>query len=209
MSLIEVLYIGDIVIKLGDSTKESYKLCKEYKPNLIIISPPYSVLALRWIDLDDIEKNIDTAIVDTLSEIDKRSLGGKNYNISNNQDMYFLTLSSTLKEQIKEISEIDNGKVNKILNFYNDFYKFIKSIECVLPNTYIVMTVGNRTVAKKKIKMDEMLKELFLYCNFDFIYKFERNILNKRMPAINHFDKKTGTKSKTMTKEYVLILKKR
>lgn len=214
-------YIGEIIIKMGDSTKESKKLCKEYHPNLIITSPPYgdnhttvtygqySVLALRWIDLKDIDKNIDETVIDSLSEIDRRSMGGKNFTTQNNNFIDFLTLSPTLKGQIDEIKALDESKVNKILSFYHDFYLFIKSIDSVTANTYIVMTVGNRTVAKKKIKMDEILKELFANCSFEFVYKFDRNILNKRMPRINHTDKQTGKKTETMTKECVLILKKR
>lgn len=214
-------YIGEIIIKMGDSTKESKKLCKEYHPNLIITSPPYgdnhttvtygqySVLALRWINLKDIDKNIDETVIDSLSEIDRRSMGGKNFTTQNNNFIDFLTLSPTLKGQIDEIKALDESKVNKILSFYHDFYLFIKSIDSVIANTYIVMTVGNRTVAKKKIKMDEILKELFENCSFEFVYKFDRNILNKRMPRINHTDKQTGKKTETMTKECVLILKKR
>lgn len=153
----------------------------------------------------DIDKNIDETVIDSLSEIDRRSMGGKNYAAHNNDLIDFLTLSPTLKGQIDEIKALDKGKVNKILSFYHDFYMFIKSIDCVTANIYIVMTVGNRTVAKKKIKMDEILKELFASCSFEFVYKFDRNILNKRMLRINYTDKQTGKKTETMTKEYVLI----
>jgi len=215
-------YISTITIKLGDSIKESKKICKQNNPNLIITSPPYgdnhttvtygqySVLALRWIDLIDIGKNIDIHMVESLSEIDKRSMGGKScpHNIENNINN-LMEISPTLKQQIDEIRLVDENKVDKILSFYYDFHNAVKSFAYVQSNTYVVMTVGNRTVAKKKIKMDQILLDLFSNNDFDFVYKFDRNILNKRMPVINFTDKKTGIKSETITKEYVLILKKR
>lgn len=214
-------YVGKVQIFLSDSLIESKIICKKFNPNLIITSPPYgdnhttvtygqySVLSLRWINMDDIAKGVDNTMISTLSEIDKRSMGGKKYESINTKECSFLESSPTLKQQIIEIENIDKDKVNKILSFYDDFYTFIKSIEIVSSDTYVVMTVGNRTVAKTKIKMDEILNELFLDSNFDFIYKFDRNILNKRMPVINHTDKETGHRSETMTKEYVLIFKKR
>ena len=213
-------YIGEIKIVLGNSLLKSKGICNKFNPSLIITSPPYgdnhttvtygqySVLALRWINIADIAKIIDNTVISTLTEIDNISMGGKKYNSLNTEFCSFIESSPTLKRQTSEIYELDNNKVNKIFSFYKDFYIFIKSIESVLPNTYVVMTVGNRTVAKTKIKMDDILNELFSSSNFDAIYKFERNILNKRMPTINRKDKETGQKSETMTKEYVLILKK-
>lgn len=214
-------YVGDIKISLGDSLKKSGKICEKNALNIIITSPPYgdnhttvtygqySVLALRWINLDDIAKNIDHNIIATLSEIDKQSMGGKTFKGSDDGVSDFLIASNTLREQIQDIKSSDKNKTNKILSFYNDFFVFIKSIENVSSNTYVVMTVGNRTVAKTKIRMDEILKELFYSGGFEFVYKFDRNILNKRMPTINRTDKNTGHKYETMTKEYVIILKKR
>lgn len=214
-------YVGDIQISLGDSLKKSGKICEKNALDIIITSPPYgdnhttvtygqySVLALRWINLDDIAKNIDYNIIATLSEIDKQSMGGKTFEGSDDKVSDFLIASNTLMEQIQVIKSLDKNKTNKILSFYNDFFVFIKSIENVSSNTYVVMTVGNRTVAKTKIRMDEILNELFYSEGFEFVYKFDRNILNKRMPTINHTDKNTGHKYETMTKEYVLILKKR
>lgn len=214
-------YVGNIQISLGDSLKKSRKICNKNAPNIIITSPPYgdnhttvtygqySVLALRWINLDDIAKNIDHNIIATLSEIDKQSMGGKTFEGLDDEASDFLIASNTLREQVQVVKSSDKNKTNKILSFYNDFFVFIKSIVNVSTNTYVVMTVGNRTVAKTKIRMDEILKELFYSSGFEFVYKFDRNILNKRMPTINRTDKNTGHKYETMTKEYVIILKKR
>ena len=71
------------------------------------------------------------------------------------------------------------------------------------------MTVGNRTVAKQRIKMDKILQELFEFYDFDFSFEFSRRIINKRMSVVNAIDPETGTLLESMTKEYILIMKKR
>ncbi len=212
-------YSGNIEVCLGDSLKISNSLCKKYKPNIIITSPPYgdnhttvtygqySILSLRWIDLDDISKHIDKSVINSLSQIDKMSMGGSFFGTTDSND--FLNVSTTLQEECKKIRDNDTKKENKVLSFYSDFYKFIGAIQGVCSNTYVVMTIGNRTVAKNRIKMDQILEQFFNHFGFDLVYKFKRNILNKRMPVNNHTNESTGEKSKTMTKEYVLILKKR
>ena len=214
-------YNGVIKILLGNSLKLSKKICEQFSPDLVITSPPYgdnhttvtygqySILALRWINLSDINKNIDKSIISTLCEIDKRSMGGMNYEFDNDETNILLELSPTLRSHIGQIEKIDKEKIRKIISFYYDFYEFVNAVKNIPSDSYVVMTVGNRTVAKTKIRMDEILKELFSNSEFDSIYKFDRKILNKRMPIINYTDKNTGHRSETMTKEYVLIMKKR
>jgi len=214
-------YNGVIKILLGNSLKLSKKISEQYSPDLVITSPPYgdnhttvtygqySILALRWINLSDINKNIDKSIISTLCEIDKRSMGGMNYEFDNDETNILLELSPTLRSHIGQIEKIDKEKIRKIISFYYDFYEFVNAVKNIPSDSYVVMTVGNRTVAKTKIRMDEILIELFSNSEFDSIYKFDRKILNKRMPIINYTDKNTGHRSETMTKEYVLIMKKR
>lgn len=211
-------YTGNIKLVLGDTMLNTKMLCNKYRPDLIITSPPYgdnhttvtygqySVLSLRWIDLHDIANNIDVSLIDTLSKIDQVSMGGTKKEIENSN---VLQASPTLRKNIETVRSIAENKVNKILSFYNDFYIFIENLAVVKSDTYIIMTVGNRSVAKHRIEMDQILVEYFNHMNFDFIHKFNRNILNKRMPTINFTDKVTGEKCETMTKEYVLIFKKR
>lgn len=214
-------YNGIINILLGNSLNLSKKICEQFRPDLVITSPPYgdnhttvtygqySILALRWINLSDINKNIDKSIISTLCEIDKRSMGGMNYGLDNDETNNLLELSPTLRSHVSQIEKIDKEKIGKIISFYYDFYEFVNAVKNIPSDSYVVMTVGNRTVAKIKIRMDEILVELFTNSEFDSIYKFDRKILNKRMPVINYTDKNTGHRSETMTKEYVLIMKKR
>ncbi len=211
-------YNGKIDLYLGDTILKTAKICKKNSPNLIITSPPYgdnhttvtygqySVLALRWIELADIENNIDESVVETLSKIDRMSMGG-NLSFINRDSI--LNCSTTLQNNIRKIEIQDRTKIDKVLSFYDDFYIFIEKLSKVNHGSYVIMTVGNRTVAKNRIEMDKILVEYFEHFSFEFIHKFKRNILNKRMPTINHTDKLTGEKLETMTKEYVLILKKR
>ncbi len=214
----QLKYTGTINICLGDTIIKTPTLCKKIKPNLIITSPPYgdnhttvtygqySVLALRWIDLADICSKIDPRLVETLSKIDKVSMGGE---IKSSFSDDVLNFSPTLRENITTIQNYDCSKIYKVLSFYSDFYSFIEKISIVERDSYVIMTVGNRSVAKKRIEMDCILSEYFEKYSFELIHKFKRNILKKRMPAINHTDKHTGQKTETMTKEHILILKKR
>lgn len=51
---------------------------------------------------------------------------------------------------------------------------------------------------------EEMLKEE----GFHLIEKFERKIQRKRMPSKNSPSNKKGNKQSTMSKEYIIIMKK-
>ena len=206
---------------MGDTLELCKDICLSHKPQLILTSPPYgdnqttvtygqySLLPLRWIDLQDINENIDDTVVSTICEIDNRSLGGKKKKIEANLVRQMFSLSPTLKNQSQLIESIDNTKVNKVVNFYYDMLRFLNSINSVSSGTYVLMIVGNRTVAKTKIRMDDILKELFLSIEFDFICKFDRKISRKRMSVINKTDKISGEKIESMTRESVLITRKR
>lgn len=214
-------YIGSIDLRLGDSVTECKKICRRYQPNLVVTSPPYgdnettvtygqySILALRWIDLDDIRLGIDSSLTESQSKIDRVSLGGTIQ--KNRTDEYNRTIkkSETLRNQIKAIEAIDTDKSWKVKSFYCDFESIISGLSNLNEGSYVIMTVGNRTVAKQKIKMDCIIKELFDYYGYDCVTKFSRKIIRKRMSAINAIDQETGTHLESMNREYVLVLKKR
>lgn len=215
-------YIGIIDIRLANTLIVSQNICKKYQPDIIVTSPPYgdnhttvtygqySVLALRWINLKDISKNIDESLTESLTEIDRISMGGKiQRQFQKKQRLDLCNLSTILEKQFMDVEKKDSSKVAKIVSFYSDFDKFIACLESLNIDAYVIMTVGNRTVAKEKIKMDEILTQLFACHGFDFLFKFSRRILNKRMSIVNAKDKETGVNFESMNKEYVLILKKR
>lgn len=215
-------YTGTIRIYLADTTSVSAHICKQYKPDIVITSPPYgdngttvtygqySVLALRWIDIRDIREDIDVSIIESQSKIDHASLGGKiQRQLCEQHRQELRNKAPTLENQLLEIEQVDKNKIWKVISFYHDFDKFLHSLNGLKSNSYAVMTVGNRTVAKQQIKMDKILQELFEFYGFDFSFEFSRRIINKRMSVVNAIDAETGALLESMTKEYILIMKKR
>ena len=217
-----ISYTGTISIYLADTTRVSAHICKQYAPDIVITSPPYgdnettvtygqySVLALRWMDIQDIKKGIDGSIIESQSKIDRISLGGKiQKQLCAQYRQELRNKAPTLEEQLTEIEQFDQNKTSKVISFYHDFDEFVGSLNGLKSDSYVVMTVGNRTVAKQRIKMDKILQELFEFYDFDFSFEFSRRIINKRMSVVNAIDPETGTLLESMTKEYILIMKKR
>ena len=217
-----IAYNGKIDLRLADSISASQSVCEKYAPNLIMTSPPYgdnettvtygqySVLELEWIDLDDIKDGIDHTLIETQSKIDRISLGGKiNQTICQEYRMRLAERSPTLAEQICTIEEKDRSKIWKILSFYHDFELVLASFDALPSNSYVIMTVGNRTVAKTRISMDEIINEILHYYDFEQTFKFDRRIIRKRMSPVHEIDQQTGAHLESMNKEYVLILKRR
>lgn len=214
------LYKGKVKIHLGD-TLEILKSSKN-KFDLLFTSPPYgdnhttvsygqfSVLPLRWIKYDDIDENVDMGLLETLSMIDRKSLGGKTSQASLTKKVRsVISRSNALAEQIKSIEAKDCSKVNKIILFYSDFNKALKIIsQKMKPISYQVWTVGNRKVAKQEIYMHKILEDLNEEFGFSLVLNFNRNICNKRMPEINAYKGNKEDYIETMTKEQILIFKK-
>lgn len=215
------LYKNNIKIYLGDTLEILKSQRKKY--DLLFTSPPYgdnhttvsygqfSVLPLRWIKYDDVDESIDESLIETLSMIDRKSLGGKTAQASvTDKVKSIVNNSSSLNEQIETIKSKDHTKVNKILLFYSDFDDALKIISRKMkPDAYEVWTVGNRKVTKQEIYMHRILKDLNENYGFDLVINFNRNICNKRMPEINAYKGSKEESIETMTKEQILIFKKR
>ena len=214
-------YKSSIKIYLGDTLGILKSQKKKY--DLLFTSPPYgdnhttvsygqfSVLPLRWIKYDDVDERIDESLIDTLSMIDRKSLGGKTAQASVTDDVKsIVNNSASLYEQIETIKSKDQTKVNKILLFYSDFDDALNIISKKMkPAAYEVWTVGNRKVAKQEIYMHKILEDLNENYEFDLVINFNRNICNKRMPEINAYKGSKEESIETMTKEQILIFKKR
>lgn len=219
----KVHYKNKVKVMSGDSIKimADNRRFKEESVDMIVTSPPYgdnhttvtygqySILQLRWIDIEDIDKNIDLSIIDKLSEIDKRSLGGIYYSCEYIEKSGILNKSKTLyNEYNKLISENEKDKARKVASFYIDFNKILNNCFRILKkDKYAIFTVGNRRVNNEIIEFNKIIKELGEYTNALLVYDFRRNILNKRIP-----DKVSRLKSnrpvKSMKEENILIFRK-
>ncbi len=189
---------------------DALKYLKDIKANefdICITSPPYgdnattvpygqfSMLPLYWIDSKDLE--LEGWEFENYSIIDSKSLGGP-YQIVEEKDMNFEELSPYLQA-------ICCSKQKKVIRFFSGYFEFLKQI-CRVTNTYIIMTLGNRTVDGVKINLTEITIQYLT--NRGFLKKevVKRDIISKRMP------KKVSTvrnrSVSSMNEEYVIVMEK-
>ncbi len=206
--------------------KDQYKGCTEIRHknsakstddiglyDLLITSPPYgdnlttvpygqhSFLPLQWIDLNDIDENIDKEWMKTTHEIDRRSLGGyKDGALEVTRRLYDQSKSfSRIMEELK--NEPKDRKV-RVAAFCRDLNNCIDPILTSLKsNAYMIWTVGNRRVGNRPVPVDQILIELLNTHGATLVTKLQRTIPTKRMAVRNSL-------SPTMRAEVVLVMRK-
>lgn len=206
-------------LKYGDSINllRDKRIFRSNSVDLVITSPPYgdnattitygqySVLPLRWIPLSDISQKIDKCVIDTLSQIDRESLGGKKYSISLIKESRVFQYSNafyTFYGQL--ISEMQLEKAQKVASFIIDFDYILNALyDIIKPHKFMVFTVGNRQVNKLEVPFDKILSELANHYGFEVIYDFRRNILKNKV-----FADTKAQNFKTIKKETIIVLRK-
>lgn len=192
----------------GDSLVEMRKI-ESNSIDLICTSPPYgdngttvtygqfSMLSLYWIDNLDLSIS-DEALLKNYSAIDNLSLGGR-------KKEELICSTPTLKNFLNSISD---SKKKKVINFFNDYFKaFEEMIRVLKSNHLMVITLGNRRVDYKEIKLDEITSEFALSNNMILEAKIKRDIPYKRIPRRVSKVGDLGAVS-SMNTETVLILRK-
>ena len=204
-------YLKEVDVVWGDTNSE---IKTEKIFNLLVTSPPYgdnqttvtygqfSYLPLQWIPVEDIDNSISIDYLKTAQTIDNKSLGGQvKENIKDIEARVF-EKSITLERFINQFDENDRKKAEKVTKFINDLDN---SIDKMLPrmsnDSFLVWTIGNRSVNKQVVQNDRILEELFDNKGISLFVDLEREILSKRMPGRNNF-------SSMMNKEKILIFKK-
>lgn len=190
----------------------SFDKIEDNSIDLVITSPPYgdsqttvaygqySRLSLQWLDLED-DNNLN------ITTIDKSLLGGIPYKQKTKWD--FLG-SNTLSESLKQILDIDPNRADDVFSFYLDLDKCLYGINKKMKkNSYQYWVVGNRTVKNVNLKTDIIISEMAKKYGIEYIYTINRNIVNKVMPSLNSPTNEKGKLMKTMTKENIIILRKK
>lgn len=180
--------------------------------DLVITSPPYgdsrttvaygqySRLALHWLGLDNVKEK-------EIMQLDNNLLGGRPCTDS---QQWALLGSNTLESSLKRIAEKDLCRANEVFSFYLDLNKCLKSIAKKTKNGgYHFWVVGNRTVKLETLRTDQIIIELAEKFGLEYVYNIERNISNKVMPSRNSPTNESGITVETMTKEHIVILRKR
>ncbi|MBC8141204.1 MAG: DNA methyltransferase, partial [Armatimonadetes bacterium] len=73
---------------------------------------------------------------------------------------------------------------------------------------YVCYVVGNRKVKGVVLPTDVAVRDFFITNGYDYVTTHERQIPNKRMPARNSPSNVTGKQDTTMTREYVVVLRR-
>jgi len=176
--------------------------------DLILTSPPYgdsrttvaygqfSRLPAQWFGLPDrYTTKLDSLLLG----------GGKN----NRQKKNLFARSQTLESIYYCIREKDEKRSAEVLSFYSDFLKCMQWLATALrPLGHMVFVVGNRTVKGIVIRMDTIILEIAETLGLNPKALLYRNIPNKRMPSKNSPTNIKGAKSKTMTRESIVILQR-
>ena len=173
------------------------------KVDMVLTSPPYgdsrttvaygqySKFSSIWLD---IYENFD---------VDSVLLGGKLRFFSNDIP------SVSLERIFAELQEKDKVRAQEVFSFYYDLYCSIKNVSrLVKANGYACFVVGNRKVKNLILPTDSIIRELFESEGFDYITTHKRSIPSKRMPLKNSPSNVTGQTNDTMTREYIVVMKK-
>jgi len=175
--------------------------------DICITSPPYgdnhttvtygqfSMLPLFWINENDLE--FEGWEFKNYSTIDSHSLGG-----NSQKDCRIAHDLKIIKPYLEKISE---KKQKKVIRFFNEYFISLEEI-CRITKTYVIMTLGNRTVDGERIELTKITKEFMETNGFIQIESHEREIVSKRMPR-KIYTKENGTIT-SMNKEHLIIMKK-
>lgn len=204
-------YCGDITIRLGDSMKSVPSTADGY--DLLVTSPPYgdnpstvpygqySYLPLQWIDLPDIDGDVDSSYLRSTHEIDTRSLGGSRRN-SVQHIQHLLAMSHSLKKTLHRLEESPTDRTGRVAAFFRDLESALRPVlEALRPNAYMIWTIGNRRVGGESVPTDAILTELLATHGSHLVTRIERRIPNKRMPTRNSI-------ATTMRHESILVFRK-
>jgi hypothetical protein len=141
------------------------------RASVVLTSPPYgdnhttmpygqhSYLPLRWIDLQDIPTAIHPSLLATSKTLDTNSLGGsKRFDGARLSDAS--CRSDTLSRLLCELIAHRDGWT-RVASFFADLNDAWKAaIEHTAPDAHFVITLGNRTVARRHVDTVTIVREL-------------------------------------------------
>ena len=202
-------YKQKIVVSLAD-----VRISKTHANlDIIVTSPPYgdnattvpygqfSYLPLQWIDLKDIDNNIDEDYLVSTHEIDTRSLGGSRLIKKGDMDK-ILDCSSSFADYIESLKGQPRDRAIRVTTFIRDLDSCLEPIlDGLRPGGLMVWVLGNRKVGGKRVPMDSILTDLLQSLNATVLCKFTRQISSKRMAFKNNI-------ADTMSSEKILVMRK-
>ncbi|MDP2207789.1 MAG: DNA methyltransferase [Bacteroidota bacterium] len=172
--------------------------------DIVVTSPPYgdshttvaygqySRLSAAWLGLEEPEG------------VDRKLMGGKI------QKKIPRLPSEQLTETIELIAQKDQKRANEVASFYQDLYKSITNVAQVIkPGGFACYVVGNRKVKGIVLPTDVAIINFFSSLGYEHIDTHNRVIPNKRMPLRNSPTNVVGINDETMTREYIVVMRRR
>lgn len=171
------------------------------KFDTLLTSPPYgdskttvaygqfSTFINEWLGFSEARK------------LDSKMMGGKKSKM--------LYDKGVMKEYILEIANIDKKRALEISSFYFDLENsIINLVDSINSQGLVFFVVGNRRVKNIELLTDKFIAEVFCKNGFKHLQTIKRKISNKSMPLLNSPSNKSGIKSSTMNKEYIVVCEK-
>ncbi|MFH1377756.1 MAG: DNA methyltransferase [Planctomycetota bacterium] len=172
--------------------------------DIVVTSPPYgdshttvaygqySQLSAAWLGLSE------------SGSIDRKLMGG-----SKRKTIPDFSCDE-LNAAVQRIAEADEPRAREVAAFYRDLQSSINHVASIVRDRgYACYVVGNRIVKAVALPTDAVIRSFFKSCGFDHIETFTRSIPNKRMPKKNSPTNIVGKLASTMTKEYIVVMRKR
>lgn len=171
--------------------------------DIVVTSPPYgdsgttvaygqySRLSAAWLGLEEPHK------------IDRKLMGART------ADSIVTFPSKALNQAIEQIREVDEKRARHVTSFYIDLQSSISNVAKVIKHGgHACYVVGNRKVKGVILPTDIAIKDFFENSGFVHVSTFTRAIPNKRMPSKNSPSNVVGVLDSTMTREYIVVMKR-
>lgn len=171
--------------------------------DIVITSPPYgdsqttvaygqySRLSAAWLGLPEADK------------IDQKLMGSKK------QKTLPDLPSEKLTKALDSIVQTHPKRALEVGAFYADLYASISNVApLVRPRGHACYVVGNRKVKGVVLPTDVAVKNFFEQFGFVYVNTFHRSIPNKRMPSKNSPTNAPGLVDQTMTREYIVVMRR-
>lgn len=206
-------YSREARLLFGDTRANLNNHIEENSCDGIFTSPPYgdnvttvpygqySYLPLNWINLCDIDKNIDQSCLSTTHEVDRRSLGGSRRTKTDRVDA-LRSRSPTFAVTLDKLHDQPIDRWQRVAAFATDLDDCIHPTLRILRSGGLMFWVlGNRNVGERPVPLDQILLELLESRSCTLVTQIRRQIPSKRMAARNSV-------SSTMANETILVIRK-
>lgn len=195
------------------SLKDVRKVKGQENLDIVVTSPPYgdnettvpygqySYLPLQWVDLEDIDNDIDDDYLASTHEIDTRSLGGSK-RVKKEEADHIANRSSSFRNYIKGLDGQPRDREHRVTAFFRDLDACLDPIlKSLRPGGLMFWTLGNRKVGGKRVSLDRILEDLLQTHHAMLLCKLTRRISSKRMAPKNNI-------ADTMSSETILVMRK-